>query len=190
MIQNAGIPGVFLVSLISGSSIFFFPVADFVYIPLAVSAGLDAIGVGLAAGLATAIGELTAYGVGRLSKNMISLDRFMSKRRRGLPAHTVYFSTGRWIKRNTDPGDWTARFGFWAIPIFAFSPLPMDLLGLVLGYLRYNPGKFFVGALIGKVPRCLLLAYGLTLFRVPPVALLVAIAAVGAAILTTKWIRL
>jgi membrane protein YqaA with SNARE-associated domain len=88
----------------------------------------------------------------------------MVRVRKGLPAHTLYFVWARQIKRRTDPGDWTSKYGFWAIPIFAFSPLPMDLLGLVLGYLRYNPGKFFLGSLIGKVPRSLLLAYGMPVF--------------------------
>jgi hypothetical protein len=36
-----------------------------------------------------------------------------------------------------------------------------------MGYLRYNVGLFFLGTLIGKVPRSLLLAYGLLFFKIP-----------------------
>jgi membrane protein YqaA with SNARE-associated domain len=114
-------------------------------------------------GVAAAFGEMAAYAIGRLSGHA-SFRKRMVRVRKGLPAHTLYFVWARQIKRRTDPGDWTSKYGFWAIPIFAFSPLPMDLLGLVLGYLRYNPGKFFLGSLIGKVPRSLLLAYGMPVF--------------------------
>ena len=164
---SAGYPGVFVISLISTGSLFFFPIADFVYIPWSVEAGLNALYVGLVWGVGAAFGELIAYAVGRLSKNLMSIRRRMGKTRKGLPPHTLYFTTGRRIKRHTEPEDWSSRYGFWAIPLFAFTPLPMDLLGLVMGYLRYNIGLFFLGTLIGKVPRSLLLAYGLMYFKIP-----------------------
>jgi len=191
IIQGAGIPGVFIISLISASSIFFFPVADIVYIPWAVSpqVGLNPTQVGLAAGVAAALGELVAYAIGRLSINLVSLRKRMVRRRKGLPAHTVYFVVGRRIKRNTEPEDWMRRYGFWTIPIFAFTPLPMDLLGLAMGYVRYNTAKFLLGTIIGKVPRCLLIAHGLRTLRIPPILIVAGLVALGVIMILTKRIQ-
>ena len=191
-IQSAGIPGIFIISLISAGSIFFFPVADIVFIPWAVSdsVGLNATQVGLAAGLAAALGELVAYAIGRLSNNLTKLRKRMVRTRKGLPAHTLYFVGGRRIKRHTDPEDWISRYGFWAIPVFAFTPLPMDLLGLAMGFLRYNVLKFLLGTLIGKIPRCFLLAYGFIFFRIPPLLILVGLVALGVVMIACKRIRL
>lgn len=191
-IQSAGIPGIFIISLISAGSIFFFPVADIVFIPWAVSdsVGLNATQVGLAAGLAAALGELVAYAIGRLSNNLTKLRKRMVRTRKGLPAHTLYFVGGRRIKRHTNPEDWISRYGFWAIPVFAFTPLPMDLLGLAMGFLRYNVLKFLLGTLIGKIPRSLLLAYGFIFFRIPPLLILVGLVALGVVMIACKRIRL
>lgn len=189
LIRSAGIPGVFIVSLISASSLFFFPVADVMYIPWSVEVGLKPIEVGIAAGVASALGELVAYGVGRLSRNVVSLRKWMVRTRKGIPAHTLYFTAGRRIKRHTDPQDWSSRYGFWAIPVFAFTPLPMDLLGLALGYLRYNVGLFLLGTLVGKIPRCLLLAYGLFFLRIQPWLVVGGLLVFGAIILASRRIR-
>lgn len=191
LIQGAGIPGVFVISLISASSIFFFPVADIVYIPWAVSdqVGLNPAQVGLAAGVAAALGELVAYAIGRLSINLVSLRKRMVRTRKGLPAHTLYFVGGRRIKRHTEPDEWMRRYGFWAIPIFAFTPLPMDLLGLAMGYVRYNAGKFLLGTMIGKIPRCLLIAYGLRFLRISPTLIVIGLVALGLIMVLTKRIQ-
>ena len=189
LIRSAGIPGVFVVSLISASSLFFFPIADLVYIPWSVGVGLGAAQVGLAAGVGSALGELVAYGVGRLSRNFESLRRRATRTRKGIPPHTLYFVWGRWIMRHTNPEQWRSTYGFWAIPIFAFTPLPMDLLGLALGYLRYNPFMFLGGTLIGKIPRCLLLAYGFRLFRIPSWSIVAGILALAVLVIASKMVR-
>lgn len=180
----------FVVSLVSASSLFFFPVADVMYIPWSVEVGLKPVEVGVAAGVASAIGELVAYAVGRLSKNVLSLEKWMVRKRKGIPPHTLYFAVGRRIKRHTDPQEWTSRYGFWAIPVFAFTPLPMDLLGIVMGYMRYNMGLFFLGTLIGKVLRCLVLASGLFLLRIQLWVVVLGLAAFGVIVVASKKIRL
>jgi membrane protein YqaA with SNARE-associated domain len=192
LIQSAGITGVFVIALISAASILFFPVADLVYVPWAASdeVGLDPIQVGLAAGFASALGELVAYAIGRISNNVVSLRKRMVKKRKGIPSHTAYFVGGRWIKRHTDPDEVTDKYGFWAIPIFAFTPLPMDVLGIAMGYIRYNVFRFFLGTLIGKVPRCLFLALGLRFMHIPLWLILLGIVVFGALVLVLKRIRL
>ena len=180
-VRGAGLGGVFIVSAMSSASLFVSPVADIFYIPLSVAAGLDPAAVGIVAGTGAALGELVAYGLGRLSKSLVSVRKRMVRTRKGLPPHTLYFTGGRWVSRRTDPGGWSSKRGFLAIPLFAFTPF-MDLLGVTLGYLRYNVGKFFLGALMGKVPRCLLIAYGVKFIK--PLAWLILIALVAFAAFT------
>ncbi len=186
---SAGLPGIFVISVISTGSLFFFPITDFLYIPWSVEAGLDATCVGITWGMGAAVGELVAYAIGRLSRNVLSVRNRMVRTRKGLPPHTLYFTMGRWMKRYTDPGDWRSKYGFWAIPIFAFTPLPMDVLGLALGYVGYNVPKFFLGTLIGKVPRSLLLAYGLTIFKIPLWSIAAALVAFSVIVFISKRIR-
>jgi len=45
------------------------------------------------------------------------------------------------------------------IAFFAFTPLPFDLIGIAAGLVKYSKKKFFLGCLIGKIPRYIILAY-------------------------------
>jgi membrane protein YqaA with SNARE-associated domain len=94
--------------------------------------------VGLVAGVAASIGELTTYFIGLGGERAI-------KKRRG--------------KRYEQAVALFEKYGFGAVIIFAFTPLPMDLLGLIAGGLHYNLKKFFLGTLIGKIPRDIIIAY-------------------------------
>jgi len=100
----------------------------------------DPLVVGIVAGIATAIGELTTYVIGFGGERLIS-----RKHKEG----DVY-------KRATE---FFERWGFWAVIVFALTPLPMDLIGLIAGGLKYDIKKFFGGALIGKIPRNIIIAY-------------------------------
>jgi membrane protein YqaA with SNARE-associated domain len=100
----------------------------------------DPLAVGLIAGVAASIGELTTYYLGLGSKKLITRKKHVGYR---------YKRAEKWFK----------RWGFWAVITFAFTPLPMDLLGLIAGSLQYDVKRFFLGTLIGKIPRFLLVAY-------------------------------
>jgi membrane protein YqaA with SNARE-associated domain len=117
-----------------------FPIFATEALVFAAGALADPFWVGIVAGLAAAIGELTTYFIGLWSERIIS-----RKKKEG--AH--YKRAESWFK----------RWGFWAVIIFAFTPLPMDFIGLVAGGLRYNKKRFFLGVLIGKIPRFLLIAF-------------------------------
>jgi len=45
------------------------------------------------------------------------------------------------------------------VAFFAFTPLPFDLIGIAAGLAKYSKKKFFIGTLIGKIPRYVLLSY-------------------------------
>lgn len=96
--------------------------------------------VGLVAGLASAIGEMSTYVMGRGGEKLL---KKKNKEGKNYKTAVKYFE----------------RWGFWAVVIFSFTPLPMDLIGLVAGSLKYNAKRFFIAALIGKIPRNIMIAY-------------------------------
>jgi membrane protein YqaA with SNARE-associated domain len=96
--------------------------------------------VGMVAGVAGAIGELSTYFIGLGGERIISKKKKEGRR---------YKHAEKWFK----------RYGFGAVVVFALTPLPMDLLGLIAGGLHYNLKKFLVGTLLGKIPRFILVAY-------------------------------
>lgn len=96
--------------------------------------------VGIVAGIATSIGELTTYFIGLGGEKVISKKKKEGKRYK--------WATEKFKK-----------WGFWAVIVFAFTPLPMDLIGVIAGGLKYNLKKFFLGTLIGKIPRNIIIAY-------------------------------
>jgi membrane protein YqaA with SNARE-associated domain len=96
--------------------------------------------VGIVAGVAAAIGELTTYVIGLGGEKVIS-----KKRKEG--------------ERYKQATELFNKWGFWAVIIFAFTPLPMDLIGVIAGGLNYNVKRFFLASLIGKIPRNILIAY-------------------------------
>jgi len=143
VIQNYGYPGAFLVSMISSASIFL-PIPGFLFI-LAASPFLNPWILGVVAGAGMAIGELTGYLIGRGGSSALKKGD-----KKWLKKGESWFREGR---------------GFMAILIFAATPLPDDVTGIVAGMFRYDWKKFLLAAFIGKTIMNLLLAlagfYGL-----------------------------
>jgi len=138
IIQNYGYPGVFLVSMISSASIFL-PIPGFLFI-LAASPFLNPWILGVVAGAGMAIGELTGYFIGKGgSKALKKSDKKWLKKGEG------WFQRGR---------------GFLLIVIFAATPLPDDVTGIVAGMFNYDWRKFLLASFIGKTIMNLLLALG------------------------------
>jgi len=100
----------------------------------------DPFMVGLVSGVASAFGELTAYFIGRGGAKVGEKTKIKSEK----------FNKAKEIFN---------KHGFWSIPVFSFTPFPLDFIGVVAGSLNYNIKKFFIGVLIGKIPKCLILAY-------------------------------
>jgi len=96
------------------------------------------ITIGIVAGIAASIGEMTAWAVGWGTK------RFLLKKEEGKLYKTIalYFH----------------KFGFWGVAFLSVIPFPHDFVGLFAGAVHYDPVKFFVATLMGKIPRCMLLA--------------------------------
>ncbi len=137
VVSSFGYLGIFIISIIGNATLFFpVPVGLIIF---ASGAVLNPWIVGLVAGIGCSIGELTGYVVGLGGRAIAGKKAEKSK---SLQKAEKMFK----------------KYGFWAIPVLAFAPFVMDFIGLVAGSVKYNPYKFFIGTLIGKIPKCIILA--------------------------------
>ena len=144
-----GIVVFFFYALFANATIFFpilvepivFAVAAFAPDPF------TAVFVGIVAGVASAIGEMSGYIFGLLGVKTLQK---MSKKR---------------VEKIFELGESLANKGIPIIFLGALTPFPFDLLGIAAGLIKYSPKKFFAGALAGKTLRYVLIAvagfYGL-----------------------------
>ena len=141
LLTTYGYLGIFAASLITSATIIL-PMPFFIIIPAAVQV-LDPLGVGIAAGLGAAIGEMTSYLIG-IGGNRVA----------GLKKKKTF---GRILEHAES---WYERHGgFFATFIFAILPLPFDVVGILCGIMKYNIKKFFIATLLGKVLKYTFLAY-------------------------------
>jgi membrane protein YqaA with SNARE-associated domain len=150
VIETFGYPGIFVVSVITTSSIFL-PVPGFLFI-IAAAPFLNPWIVALVSGAGMAIGELTGYVIGKGGKKALGKEE-----RKWLKRGEGWFQKGR---------------GFLFIVIFAATPLPDDVTGILGGMFDYDPKKFLLAAFIGKTIMALGLViagiYGANLLGIVP----------------------
>ncbi len=128
--------GVFIVSFIGALSIIFpIPYTLVIYF---LGGFLNPFFVALSGGLGSALGEFSGYALGYYGRNLIS-----EERRKKMEYMVCLFR----------------KYGFFAIFLFALTPLPDDLLFIPLGIMGYSFLKAFIPALIGKTLMCFILAY-------------------------------
>lgn len=146
-LRTFGLPGLALISLVSGASIEF--AAPGYLTTIAYSLAYPALTVGITAGLATGTGELAKFVLGRATLGHLApalrvrLDRLSSS----------------WLGRNFLARPAVTLFAFAVVPNPFFDPL------LVLAGLRgIRVRSCLVPVLLGKTVRCLILAYGTRAF--------------------------
>jgi len=130
--------GIFLISLIGASSIFFPLPYTVIVFTLGGTSTFDPVLIAVAAGFGSAIGELSGYLLGFGGRKVIG-----GKYRRKMEFLAKIFD----------------KYGPITIFIFALTPLPDDLLFIPLGVMRYSILRAFVPALIGKFCMNLIVAY-------------------------------
>jgi membrane-associated protein len=126
-----GYLGLFIVEIIGSMSIIFPAPAFAVNFLLGGVPGFNPWLVGLVAGLGSSIGEMTSYLVGRGGREVIE-----EKYRKRLQ------KAREWIEK---------RGAFIVIIVFAATPLPFDIVGILAGMGNYNFKRFFLATLIGKI---------------------------------------
>ncbi len=147
LIKNlGGLPGylaIFLISFLGAMSILVpIPYVAIVF-TLAATGGLDPLLTALFGGAGSGLGEFTGWVMGRLFSGAIE--------------STKYFSRIQALIKLLE------RKGRIWVPIlifvFALTPLPDDVLFIVLGILRYSLWKALVAAVCGKVTMMYIVAY-------------------------------
>jgi len=136
VIANYGYAGAFVVSLISSASIFL-PVPGFLFV-LAAGALLNPVALGVVAGAGSAIGELTGYLIGKGGGGAMK-----KKDVKWVKKGEKWFREGR---------------GFLFILIFAATPLPDDVTGILGGMFNYDWKRLLLASFIGKVAFNIVLA--------------------------------
>jgi uncharacterized membrane protein YdjX (TVP38/TMEM64 family) len=136
-----GYLGVFLVELISCATIII-PVPGTLVVWLAGGTMLPflwaGVWVGVVASIGGTLGELTSYLLGYWGQG------------------TVKIGQRKWYQRAER---WMKRYGSSIVFIFALLPLPIDLVGIASGALRFPLWKFILACWAGKLPKCILIAY-------------------------------
>ncbi|MCK4884061.1 MAG: VTT domain-containing protein [Candidatus Diapherotrites archaeon] len=121
--------GVFLISIIGTATIVFPAPYTLALFFIASLQTFDPLALSLIAGFGAAIGESTSYFLGFAGRKLVP-ERHMQK----IEPYRKIFE----------------KHGFFAILVFSATPLPDDLLYIPVGMMKYNFGKFFLAAFIGK----------------------------------------
>ncbi|MFA4854980.1 MAG: VTT domain-containing protein [archaeon] len=137
-----GIIILFLFTIVANATIFFpIIVEPVVFVVAAFAPNLGtALLVGIVTGTAAAIGEMSGYLVGMVGVNTLK------KMKKGQ------------VEKTFEIGEKLANKGMSIIFIFAFTPLPFDIVGIAAGIIRYDLRRFFFATWVGKVLRYSLVA--------------------------------
>jgi membrane protein YqaA with SNARE-associated domain len=134
-LKEYGYLGAFVISALSSATIFF-PAPGWAVIA-AMGRYMDPYLLGIAAGLGSAIGELTGYVAGDGARDILSSR----------------------IKETKDIQELVRRYGLFAIFFFAFIPNPLfDIAGIVSGALKIPWWQFLLACAAGRILRYILLA--------------------------------
>jgi uncharacterized membrane protein YdjX (TVP38/TMEM64 family) len=133
--EHYGYPGIFLVSLLSNSTIIF-PLPG-VLITSAMGAVFNPFWVAVIAGLGAALGELSGYLAGMAGKFVVEKKDWYEKIMRAMQ-----------------------KYGAWIILVLAVIPNPFfDLAGVAAGVLRIPLWKFLLFCRLGKILKMLIFSY-------------------------------
>lgn len=137
LIKTFGYLGIFLVSLISTSTIFL-PFPLYSIITIASALGFNPFLVSILSALGMTIGEYTGYFIGRGGGKLL-----YKRYKKTIKKFEKFFK----------------KFGVLTITIFAFLPFPFDIIGIVAGIGGFDMKKFFVATFVGKFFKAALLSY-------------------------------
>lgn len=135
-----GLPAIFVASALASATIVIptpFNAVVFLIAPF-----YDPFILTLVTALGTSLGELSAYALGRGGE--AALSHFKKTSQKEIEKIKKVFE----------------KYGFWAIVVFALTPLPLDIVGVLAGMTQYDIKKFFVGTVIGKLGQYSIIVYG------------------------------
>ncbi|MFH1978711.1 MAG: VTT domain-containing protein [Candidatus Aenigmatarchaeota archaeon] len=127
--QTWGYFGIFIISFIGNASIFL-PVPAYI-ITVTFGSILNPWLVGIASALGAALGEITGYLLGRGGREVL-LEKYEKNFKRAK----------KWIETHGI---------FPVIILFAATPLPDEVVGIMAGAINYNIKKFLLASFLGKL---------------------------------------
>jgi membrane protein YqaA with SNARE-associated domain len=132
--QGLGYAGAFIIGVICNATIVLPMPGILVIVPIGIA--LNPWLVGLVAGAGATLGEMTAYLAG-------------------------YSGRSIWRDNKTylRAADWLRKWGIWIIFLVSVTPLPIDVMGLAAGNLRFPWWKYFLGCLPGKLIKYVILIF-------------------------------
>jgi len=155
LVYTFGYFGVFAASFLGSAPLFLYTPA--LLVVFFAGSILDPLAVGIIAGFGAAIGELIGYGVGygvNYGINIFGYKPFEKGRKEKVK------KTSKWEKWGKRGEKWFNKHGGFLLTfVFALTPLPDDVIGLIAGYVKYDIKKYFVACLLGKVLLCLFISY-------------------------------
>jgi membrane protein DedA with SNARE-associated domain len=138
VVQTFGYPGIFFINLVGSASIIL-PLPS-VIIVFASGAILNPWLVGLSSAAGAALVELTGYVLGFGSRQVIE-----GKHKKLLER------TKKWIEKHG---------AFAIIVLFAVTPLPDDVVGILAGIIKYDVKRFLLATFVGKLVMMTAVAWG------------------------------
>lgn len=136
--------GAFLISTFGNFTVFLPVPYALAVILLGTQEFIEPLILAIVCGFGAAIGELSAYAIGRGGRELIE---------------------EKYGKRIESMKKLIEKYGFAAIFLFAATPLPDDMLLIPVGVMKYSIVKAVIAALLGKIVLCAILAYGGRFFR-------------------------
>lgn len=136
LVETYGYFGFFVISIFGCMSVFL-PV-PYVLTIYAFGSQLDPILLGIVCGLGSAIGEFSAYFIGRGGRQLLEK---------------------KYGKRLDSAKLLIQRYGAFGLFLFAATPLPDDLLFIVLGLIKFDLKKALFACFLGKWLMCTIIAY-------------------------------
>lgn len=130
--KEYGYWGMGVLAFLSGSIV---PVASEVLLLFFLGVGLDAVGLTLVAALGNTLGGITCFMMGMLADKVWLMRFFNVTEKRMKQADSI-----------------VEKYGYWAAGL-SFVPMLGEVLLLVLGMMRANPGKVIVVMAVGKLLR-------------------------------------
>ena len=133
-LKDWGYLGAFIISIAANATVVLPVPALIVLVPM--GAAFNPLYIGLAAGVGGAMGEMTAYVAGYSGRGI--------------------WQENKWYVRAVG---WLKKWGMPVIFLFAVTPLPLDVMGMAAGNLRYPAWKYYIACLPGKIIKYAVMAY-------------------------------
>jgi len=141
LLDTLGYPIVFLINLI-GSATVFVPVPGFALLFFLPVLGFNPWLLALFGAAGAAIGEITGYAVGIGGRKLAQKAENKGIGEKVLGKKTLIERAEEWSRK---------RGVFPVIVLFAATPLPFDIIGIVAGVVGYDARKFLLATFIGKL---------------------------------------